>query len=80
MELVPPNPKLSGLQTNPLVSTVKPGAGALVSIKYNSKFRDLTYQTLNELNNSNGVIETGIPGLVNVNKKLAEKLAAKKKE
>jgi hypothetical protein len=43
IECVPPNSKLSGLTVNPLVNTIKAGGGGLVSIKYNSKFRDLTW-------------------------------------
>jgi len=51
IEIVPPNQRLSGLTINPLVNTLKPGGGALVSIKYSSKFRDLTHQVMDEINN-----------------------------
>ena len=43
IEIVPPNFKLSGLTVNPLVNTLKAGGGALVSLKYSSKFRDLSH-------------------------------------
>lgn len=43
IELVPPNPKLSGLMVNPLVQSLAAGKSTLVSVKYTSKFRDLTH-------------------------------------
>ena len=49
-ELVPPNPKVSGIMINPLVKTLEAGKGTLVSIKYDSKFRDLTHQSFTEMN------------------------------
>lgn len=43
VELVPPNLKVSGLLVNPLVTDLKAGRSALICIRYNSEFRDLTY-------------------------------------
>ena len=43
IELVPPNPKLSGIMVNPLVQNLASGKSTLVSVKYTSKFRDLTH-------------------------------------
>lgn len=81
IEIVPPHQRMSGLTINPLVNTLKAGGGALVSLKYSSKFRDLTHQVMEEINNPVILQEgKGIPGLVTTNKKLAERLAAKKKE
>jgi hypothetical protein len=51
IEVVPPNSQLSGLTVNPLVNTLKAGGGSLVSIRYNSKFRDLTFAALDAINN-----------------------------
>lgn len=80
--MVPPNPRISGILINPVVSIIKAGSGSLVSMRYNSKFRDLTYQVMQDLGkplrSDNG--KDQIPGLVTVNKKLAAKLEAKKKE
>lgn len=78
--MVPPNPRLSGLMINPLVSIIKPGSGTLVSLRYNSKFRDLTYQVMEDLSKPQRSDKNNeiVPGLVNVNKKLAARLEAKK--
>jgi len=80
IECVPPHLKLSGLLVNPLVNTLKAGSGALVSIKYSSMFRDLTFAALDAIKNPPIDYNNlgGVPGLVAVNKKLAERLAAKK--
>lgn len=82
VEMVPPNPRISGLMVNPLVSIIKAGSGALVSMRYNSKFRDLTYKVMEDLGkplrSDNG--KDQIAGLVSINKKLAARLEAKKKE
>jgi len=51
IECVPPNYKLSGIMVNPLVSNLKAGGSTLVSLKYTSKFRDLTYQAMENLRN-----------------------------
>ena len=60
---------------------MKAGGGALVSLKYSSKFRDLSHAVMNEINNPIILQEgKGIPGLVTTNKKLAARLEASKKE
>lgn len=50
IEVVPPNIRLSGLLVNPLVNVVKQGGSSLVSLRFNSKFRDLTYAVNSTLN------------------------------
>ena len=82
VELVPPNPRLSGLVVNPLVKTLAAGSSTLVSVKYNSKFRDLTYQSLQDVDKPEDGADAGqpAPGLVTRNKKLAERVAAKKSQ
>lgn len=71
---------------NPLVIPMAPGRQSLVSIKYVSGFRDLTAATLNGIHvpkpkAPDGENEDGMPkGLVNRNKKLAERLEKKKNE
>jgi len=49
-EIFPPNPKLSGIMVNPLVKGLKGGQSTLVSVKYTSKFRDLTHAALSTVN------------------------------
>lgn len=80
VEIVPPNPRVSGLMVNPLVSIIKQGGGALVSLKYNSKFRDLTHAIMSTLSQPLPDEKAGVAGLVNVNKKLAARLEARKKQ
>lgn len=82
IEMVPPNLRISGLLCNPLVSIIKPGGGALMSMRYNSKFRDLTYVVNSTLNDpiESDESKSTIAGLVNVNKKLAARLEARKKQ
>jgi hypothetical protein len=71
---------------NPLVIPMAPGRQSLVSIKYVSGFRDLTAATLNGIHvpkpkAPDGENDDGMPrGLVNRNKKLAERLEKKKNE
>ena len=48
-EVVPPMNGISGLTVNPLVKPIMSGKSTLVSIKYNSEFRDFTYQTMENL-------------------------------
>lgn len=77
--MVPPNPKLSGLMVNPLVQSLAAGKSTLVSVKYTSKFRDLTHQILSNVDRPEGAANEGpAPGMVTRNKKLAERLAARK--
>jgi hypothetical protein len=49
VELVPPNIKIAGLIVNPLVTDLKAGRSALICIRYNSEFRDLTLKKMEEL-------------------------------
>jgi len=49
IEAVPPLNVISGLTVNPLVQKIDGGKSTLVSIKYNSAFRDLTYHSMNDL-------------------------------
>jgi len=81
IEVVPPNPKVSGLIVNPLVKPLPAGRNTLVSVKYNSLFRDLNYHTYND------VFKPKIPspkntGLVvgSKNKKLEERLKKEREE
>lgn len=43
VEVVPPMNAVSGLVVNPLVKPIEAGKSTLVSIKFDSRFRDLTY-------------------------------------
>ena len=45
IEVVPPPNKLSGLIVNPLVKPIEAGKSTLVSVKFDSLFRDLSYQS-----------------------------------
>lgn len=48
VEVVPPLNIVSGITVNPLVQKIDAGKSTLVSIKYNSAFRDLTYSFMND--------------------------------
>jgi hypothetical protein len=48
-EVVPPNPKVSGIIVNPLVKPLPANRSTLVSIRYESAFRDLDYWTMQDL-------------------------------
>lgn len=43
VEVVPPMQALSGLTVNPLVKPIEAGKSTLVSVKFDSSFRDLSY-------------------------------------
>ena len=76
VELVPPLSALSGLTVNPLVKNLKPGRATLVQIKYDSDFRDLSYNSLDAALNPKKKEAYQVPdGMVAVNKKLAAKIA-----
>lgn len=45
VEVVPPMQNLSGLTVNPLVKPMEAGKSTLVSVKFDSRFRDLTYKS-----------------------------------
>lgn len=81
VELVPPLQALSGLSVNPLVKTLPAGRATLVSIKYDSDFRDLSHASLDAALNPKKQEQFEIPaGLVAVNKKLAAKIAQQRSE
>ena len=80
VELVPPPTLLSGIQVNPLVKTLIAGKGGLFSIKYHSKFRDLTHATLDEWINPKKNEDQLAPGMVLANKKLAARILEKKNQ
>lgn len=81
VEVVPPNPQLSGILVNPLVVPLQADRSALVSFKYLSKFRDFTPYTLEDLYKPKENEGGDIPrGMVARNKKIAERLEQKKKQ
>ena len=45
VEVVPPVNPVSGLTVNPLVKPIEAGKSTLVSVKFDSRFRDMTYKT-----------------------------------
>ncbi len=79
VELVPPNLRITGLLVNPLVTELKAGKSALVCIRYNSDFRDLTYQRMQELFNKENFGDNK-PGIGIRNKKLDQRLKKEKEE
>ncbi len=78
VETVPPNVQISGLIVNPLVTQLEAGKSTLVSIKYNSMFRDVTYKTVDELFKPKSKEGDVAPGLVVKNKKLEARLKKEK--
>lgn len=78
VEVVPPPKGVSGLTVNPLVKPIEANKSTLVSIKYTSAFRDLTYATHQEMVNPPSADSEGAkPGLVKTgtrNKKLEERI------
>ena len=80
IEVVPPLNALSGLTVNPLVKPIDAGKSTLVSIKFDSKFRDLTYSSYEALMAPKKNEEVKNTGLVKAgrNKKLEEKLKKQK--
>lgn len=80
VEVVPPLNKVSGLLINPLVKELEAGRSTLVSVRYDSKFRDIDYklgqsimaQEIGEGNNT-GLVQTR-------NKRLEERLKKEKQE
>ena len=74
IECVPPLGSLSGLVVNPLVQPVQAGKSTLVSIKYNSDFRDMTYKFMHdEVKPSNEPKNEGLLKGIK-NKRLAERI------
>jgi len=72
-EVVPPNLNVSGLIINPLVAEIAPGKSTLVSMKYISSFRDLTYKIMDDLFKPKEK-DTTNTGLGIRNKKLEERM------
>ena len=79
VELVPPNLNISGIIVNPLVTDLKAGRSALVCIKYQSAFRDLTLKKMEELFKPKET-GSGKPGIGIRNKKLEERLKKEREE
>ena len=79
--MVPPLKEVSGLTVNPLVKPIEGGKSTLISIKYNSEFRDLTYTKMNEIIKPamDSQIANGMVKEVK-NKKLAEKIKKMQEE
>lgn len=81
MELVPPNKYLCGIIVNPLVKTIPAGTSTLVSLKYNSLFRDLTHAALAAVSKpvgEDGIVAAAPVGMVTKNRKIEAMLAARK--
>lgn len=77
---MPPLNKVSGLLVNPLVKDLEAGRSTLVSIRYDSKFRDIDYKTMMSIMQPE-IGEGKGTGLVNIrNKKLEERLKKEKAE
>lgn len=78
VELVPPNIKIAGLIVNPLVTDLKAGRSALICIRYNSEFRDLSLKKMEELfKPKENLIK---PGMGVRNKKLEERIKKEREE
>jgi len=72
---------VSGLIVNPLVKPIEAGKSTLISVKYDSEFRDLTYARMNEIVKpaQNAQKATGmITGAKN--KRLTEKVKQQREE
>lgn len=81
IEIVPPNPKLSGLYINPLVKQLSSGSSMLISMKYTSLFREFNAQALEKLNKpieKQGEDGEEVPKGMVRNKKLLAKIEEKK--
>ena len=80
IEICPPSAKLSGIVVNPLVKNIAAGQSTLVSVKYNSLFRDLTNASLENAKKGTSDDKTvGAPaGMVTKNKKIEAFLKSRK--
>lgn len=80
IEICPPSAKLSGIVVNPLVKNIAAGQSTLVSLKYNSLFRDLTHASLENAKKGTSDDKTvGAPaGMVTKNKKIEAFLKSRK--
>lgn len=79
VEIVPPSMHISGLMVNPLVTDLKAGRSALICIRYNSSFRDLTLKKMEELFKPKE-FQNSRPGIGIRNKKLEERLKKEREE
>lgn len=78
--MVPPLARVSGLLVNPLVKDLDAGRSTLVSIRYDSKFRDVDYKLMMDIMQPEILAGKGT-GLISVrNKKLEERLKKEKAE
>jgi len=69
-----------GLTVNPLVKPIEAGKSTLVSIKFDSKFRDLTYSSYESITAPQMAMETKATGIAKTgrNKKLEDKMRKQK--
>lgn len=80
VEVVPPNIKVSGILVNPLVKQLDAGRSTLISIRYDSKFRDIDYKMMQSILQPQ-IAESKNTGLVSVrNKRLEERIKKEKLE
>ena len=82
VEVVPPINAMSGLTVNPLVKPIEAGKSTLVSIKFDSKFRDLTYKSHDDMmapKTEESVKATGL-AKTGRNKRLEEKIRKQREE
>ena len=82
IEVVPPVKGVSGLTVNPLVKPIEAGKSTLVSVKFDSLFRDLTYKTHADLFAPKEAEKASALGIAKTgrNKRLEEKLRKQKEE
>lgn len=80
VEVVPPLYKVSGILVNPLVKQLEAGRSTLVSVRFDSKFRDIDYRVMNSIMEPE-IQESKNTGLVSVrNKRLEERIKKEKLE
>ena len=82
LEVVPPMTACSGLTVNPLVKPIEAGKSTLVSVKFDSLFRDLTYFKHQEIFAPKVIEEVKTTGLAKAgrNKRLEEKIKQRREE
>jgi hypothetical protein len=80
IEIVPPNYQLSGLMINPLVIPLGEGKSCLVSVKYNSLFRNLTASALEDLYKPKFNEQAEVPKGMVARNRIIEEREKKKKE
>lgn len=80
VEVVPPLYKVSGILVNPLVKQLEAGRSTLVSVRFDSKFRDIDYKVMKSIMEPE-IQESKNTGLVSVrNKRLEERIKKEKLE